>query len=96
MTDAEWFNQRVRLIFGDERPHTDPANFLILAGDHRSLKTIMRTLSNVASGKHRVSGELRVVLNLLATPGSARGRVEVGGSGESLGDRKISVDRKGV
>ena len=62
--DAEWFRAQLLAAFGaGGQAHF--ARFLKLSGDHRPLPSIIRTISNAVSGRHKLSGELRALAWLL-------------------------------
>lgn len=62
MSEANWFRAEVRELFGTQAAM---ARFMVGAGDHRDYETILRNISNAATGVHRVRGELRVILTLM-------------------------------
>lgn len=63
---AAWFRAKLaQLGIG----HSALARRMIAAGDDRQLTTIVRTLSRMASGDARVSGEMRALLSVLSERG---------------------------
>jgi hypothetical protein len=62
--DATWLRAQLLAAFGTGgQAHF--ARFLKLSGDHRPLASIVRGISNAASGRHKMSGELRALAWLL-------------------------------
>ena len=62
--DAAWFRAQLLAAFGaGGQAHF--ARFLKLSGDHRPLPSIIRTISNAVSGRHKLSGELRALAWML-------------------------------
>lgn len=60
---AEWFVQRMKeLRLGPSAL----ARTMIGMGDDRPMHTILRGIQRMRTGKHRISGEMRVLLNLIA------------------------------
>ena len=64
MQDHEWFRDHIHTIFGDGG-QSALARFLSSAGDARSLETILRSINNAATGRSRLSGEMRVLMFVL-------------------------------
>ena len=68
VNDAAWFRDAIQEIFG-EGAQSALARFMLLAGDARGFETVLRSISNTATGRSKVSGEMRVILALLRTDG---------------------------
>ena len=62
--DADWMRESIDKIFG-YGGQSVLARFMQEAGDTREYGTILRTINNAASGRNRLSGELRVLLTVL-------------------------------
>lgn len=63
--DSNWLRERLHAAFGHGW-QTHFARFLQLAGDTRPFSTIIRGISSASSGRHRLAGEMRVLVNLLS------------------------------
>lgn len=60
---AAWFRAKLeKLGIGQ----SELARLMLAHGDDRQFKTILRSLSRMASGDARVSGEMRALLGILA------------------------------
>lgn len=66
--DSNWLREKLHEAFGHGW-QTHFARFLQLSGDVRPFSTIIRGISSAASGRHRLAGELRVLVNLLSRHG---------------------------
>ena len=64
---ASSLKRDIGAIFGDGG-QSALARFLILAGDERDEKTIIRTLGNWTNEKHKASGEMVALLYVLRHP----------------------------
>lgn len=62
---AEWFRSELVRHFGPNGSQTCFARFMVLSGDTRTYETILRSINNTATGRNRVSGEMRVILALM-------------------------------
>lgn len=62
--DSAWFTEAIREIFG-YGAQTHLARFLALTGDKRTHATILRSISNYASGRSPLLPEMRALLMVL-------------------------------
>ncbi len=59
---AAWFREKLRILGLGQ---SALARLMLASGDDRQMNTILRTLSRMANGEARVSGEMRALLGLL-------------------------------
>ena len=70
---AEWFRSKLGEL---KMSQANLARYMLAHGDDRQLTTILRSLSRMASGDARVSGEMRVLLSMLETVFNQDERIE--------------------
>jgi hypothetical protein len=66
--EALWFGRQIEAVFGTGSQSTFSRFLKAAADDHRLHKTILRSIHNAATGHHRVSIEMKVLLRLLQNP----------------------------
>ena len=76
---AAWFRDKLKKL-GLSQPAL--ARLMLERGDDRQIGTILRTLSRMASGDARVSGEMRALLGTLERQQPASQAAEATANGE--------------
>jgi hypothetical protein len=64
LAGAKWFREQLAVLFG-YGAQIGLARLMVDLGDDRELSTVARSIQRMASGEHRISGEMRALINML-------------------------------